>query len=237
MVFDLGCGPGNITQKIADRFLNARVYGIDNSTEMLERARAETTSNPASEQIQWVHGDISSLDVVELAGSAADIMYSNAALHWLDDHEHLFPHLVSNLRVGGVLAVQMPMSYDCASHRLLRSCLTDSAGTGSPRAESLLERMQQPPILDAERYYDLLSATCEVDLWETTYWQELTGEDPVLDWVRGTALRPVLEQLEGPELDEFLARYARKLREAYPVRANGTTLFRFPRLFLTARRR
>jgi len=226
LVCDLGCGTGKVSRLLAERWPAARVEGIDSSTEMLRRAREEE----ATPAIRWIEADIGSWQPVEPPA----LLYSNAALHWLGNHETLFPRLVGLLQKGGCLAVQMPLSWDLPSHRLMRDTLADGGGTGRPLGTpELRARMDRRSVHGAEFYHDVLAPLVRVqDLWETEYLHELEGEDPVLEWVRGTGLRPVLAALDGDDRQIFLDAYRARLREAYPRRASGITLYPFRRLFL-----
>jgi len=222
-IVDLGCGTGHLTGLLARRWPSAQVVGLDQSQEMLATAIEDF---PAADwpSLDWRQGQVAGW----AADEPLDVIFSNAALHWLDDHEALFPHLIDQLTPGGVLAVQMPRNFDQPSHRLLRSLAAEG-----PWAERIT--LRQTPVLSPESYYDLLaSRVASLQIWETDYLHVLTGDRPVLDWVRGTALLPVLEALDGDELESFLNRYAGQLAEAYPKRADGKTLFSFRRLFLLA---
>ena len=221
-VADLGCGPGNSTALLAARWPDAAVMGVDNSSEMLARARASGI------RAAWVESDIGAW----MPAAPLDILFSNAALQWLPDHARLLPRLLGQVRAGGVLAVQMPHNFGSPSHVLLREVA--DAGAWARRLQPLL---LGEPVGSPQLYYDLLApGSSGVDIWETEYLQALEGDDPVLGWMRGTALRPVLAALDGEELAAFEAEYRERLRAAYPKRADGRTLFPFRRLFIVATR-
>lgn len=228
LIYDLGCGGGQITRLIAERWPEAQVVGVDNSPQMLAQA-AETPS-----RVEWVEADVQNWSPAE----PPDLIYSNATLQWLDGHAALFPRLVESLAVGGCLAVQMPLSWGMPSHRLMRETLADGGADGQPLGtETLRLSVARKWVEDAGDYYDLLvGRTGSLDIWETEYLQALTGDDPVLEWVKGTGLRPILNSLAGEERERFVAEYARRLRVAYPAKANGLTLYPFRRLFLVATR-
>ena len=229
LVYDLGCGSGNVTRVMTERFARARVVGVDLSSEMLAKA-AETPS-----RIEWVRADIE-----EWAPERApELIYSNAALHWVDDHAVLIPRLFRLLAPGGCLAVQMPLSYSMPSHVLMRETLADGGVNGSRLGEeTLAAAVARKWVLDADEYYELLAPEAEsVDVWETEYLQRLEGDDPVLDWVRATGLRPILNRLRGTERERFIEVYRERLRLAYPRRADGHVLYPFRRLFIVATRR
>jgi trans-aconitate 2-methyltransferase len=221
-IADLGCGPGNSTALLAQRWPNAAIIGIDSSPEMLVQARASGV------QAIWVQADIAAWT----PDRPLDLIYSNAALHWLDDHATLLPRLLNQVPETGVLAVQMPRNFAAPSHALLRE--TARSGPWADRLTGILDRK---PVAAPEWYYELLAPQAQtLDIWETEYLHVLEGDDPVLSWTRGTALRPIRHALEAEQYDAFEAAYAARLRAAYPRRADGRTLFPFRRLFIVARR-
>ncbi len=224
-VHDLGCGTGQLTRLMAHRWPGAHVVGSDSSREMLDEARLGDTQR----EVEWRQFDAA--DWAEPA--RLDVIYSNAVLHWVPGHDALIERLLGSLRPGGQLAVQMPLSWYEPSHELMRTTLAET-GSGS---DELRSRLAEPNVAQPEHYADLLAASAAtVDLWTTRYFQVLHGPDAVLAWVSGTALRPILDEL-GPEArTEFVDRYSRALRTAYPTRKDGSTLFPFPRLFFVASR-
>jgi trans-aconitate 2-methyltransferase len=226
VIYDLGCGSGQITRMLAERWPSATVYGVDNSPEMLAQAAAE------SETIQWIEADIQQWQ----PEAPPDLIFSNATLHWVAAHRDLFPRLLRSLNAGGVLAVQMPLSWGAPSHQLMRETLAGGGSDGHVLgAAELREAMDRNGVEEAETYYDLLAAAAtSLDIWSTEYVQVLEGADPVLEWVKGTGLRPILNALDAQERDSFLALYAQRLREAYPMRSDGRTLYPFRRLFIVA---
>jgi trans-aconitate 2-methyltransferase len=223
-VVDLGCGAGNVTRLLTERWPGAAVTGVDGSTDMLAKARAGT----GDEGIHWQHADLRDWQ----PGRPVDLLFSNAALHWLDDHALLFPRLFALLAPGGVLAAQMPRNHGAPSH----TCMTEAAGAG-PWAARLKPHFRPAPTAMPEVYYDLLAPLADkLDIWETEYLQVLEGDNPVVEWTKGTALKPLLDALDGTERAGFLADYSRRVAAAYPARADGRTLFPFRRLFIVARR-
>jgi trans-aconitate 2-methyltransferase len=217
-IYDLGCGGGEIARIMADRWPDAHVVGLDSSAEMLVKAEAAGTS-----RVEWLEADVSTWQ----AKPKADLLYSNAMFQWVDGHPQVFPHMMDQLAPGGVMAVQMPLSFGQTSHRLLRETLE---GFGTPE---LVKTVSRKWVEDADWYYDLLKPQASfLDIWEVRYLQVLQGDDPVLEWVKGSALRPVLTAMGKDDADRFLAAYGAALREAYPKRAGGETLFPFHRLFM-----
>jgi len=228
LIHDVGCGTGEMARRMAQRWPEARVIGSDLSPEMLEQAAAVPST------VQWRRLDVRDWDPPE----PPDIVYANAVLHWVDGHDELFPRLVDSLADGGMLAVQMPLSWGEPSHRLMRETLAAGGEEGQPLGpETLRERLGRRPVQEAAWYHDLLAPLLRrLDIWETRYLQVLKGADAVLEWVSGTALLPVREHLEETEMERFLAAYRLALARAYPPRPGGVTLFPFPRLFLVATR-
>ena len=221
-VVDLGCGAGNITAILKQRFPTATVIGVDGSAAMLQKARATA---PAC---RFEQADFTTW----MPDTAPALIYSNAALQWVGGHASLFPRLMSLLAPGGALAVQMPAMHDAPLRRLQY----EVAAHGS-WAERLAARASAPPILDAAGYWDLLRpCTASLDIWETTYLHPLSGEDAVVEWAAGSSLRPFLEPLDPPQQAAFRRAYAEALRPHYPRRPDGTTLLPFRRLFMIARR-
>lgn len=218
-VVDLGCGPGNATALLAERWPDAAIAGVDSSPEMLAKARASGI------RASWCQADIQAW----ASEAAGDVLFSNAALHWLPDHASLFPRLFGFLAAGGVLAVQMPLNSAAPSHALIREVAEAEAPAALPALA------HGPEVLAPDAYVDLLAPLGgALDLWATTYLHILEGEDPVLRWVRSTTLRPIREALCDHAYARFERTYAERLRQAYPRRADGRTLFPFQRLFLVA---
>ena len=193
---------------------------------MLARARQETSV------VDWLEADVREWQ----PESPPDLIYSNATLHWVDDHPELFPRLASMLDPGGVLAVQMPLSWGMPSHYLMREVLaTGAKKSRSFGTEALRISTGRKWVADADAYYDLLAGESEqLDIWETESLQILEGQDPVLEWVKGTGLRPILDGLDDQEREAYLGVYGERLREAYPMREDGKTIYPFRRLFIVA---
>ena len=224
LAVDMGCGTGDIARAMAARWPEAEVRGHDLSEAMLAAAAA---ADPEA-RVSWSKADLRDWR----PDRPVDLLYANAVYQWADDHEMLFPRLLGMLAPGGVFAAQMPMSWSEPSHEGLRAVLGEH-GIGTPE---LRARLAHKWVAEADWYYDLFRPlVSELDIWETRYLQVLRGEDPVLEWVKGTGLRPVLEALEGAEKDRFLAIYGARLRALYPRREGGETLYPFPRLFIVAR--
>ena len=222
-VYDLGAGAGNVTRLIKMRWPGARVTGVDTSPEMLEKAAA------AAPEITWQLADLGAWR----PSRPVDVIYSNAALHWLEGHEALFASLFSSLAPGGVLAVQMPRNFGAPSH----TSISDAAREGPWRAR--LEPLLRPsPTREPAFYYGVLAPrAAALDIWETEYLQVLEGDNPVKEWTKGTWLRPLLAALDEPDRSGFESAYAALVARKYPREADGRTLFPFRRLFIIARAR
>ena len=245
-VYDLGCGSGEVTRLIAERWPHAAVRGIDSSPDMLARARAgdgagrETEGGGAErgsrstppDAIEWIEADVATWTPPDPPG----LLYANASLQWVDGHETLFPRLLRSLAPGGALAVQMPLSRESRSHRLMHEALAAGGPEGTPIGpEPLRREIARKWVLDPGAYLDLLAPdAAAIDVWTTEYLQVLHGEDPVLEWVSGTGLRPILNGLTGDDRTRFLEVYRRALRKAYPRRPDGATVYPFRRLFIVA---
>jgi trans-aconitate 2-methyltransferase len=219
-VVDLGCGPGNLTSSLAGCWPSAVVEASDSSPEMVAAARERGI-------------DASVLDVREWQPAEdTDVVVSNAVLQWVPGHEELLARWVKQLPHGAWLAFQVPGNFDAPSHVRVRE-LAASARWRDRLAAVVLR--EDGAVLDPAGYAALLSdAGCVVDAWETTYLQRLTGDDPVLEWITGTALRPIRNALADADWQEFRAELAPRLRADYPQRADGTTWFPFRRVFAVA---
>ncbi len=241
-VVDMGCGPGNLTAMLAERWPAATVCGVDNSPEMIEAARqlvpaaARPSVTPAGRQptvtshapgLSFMLDDIRHWEPQCLP----DVIISNAVLQWVPGHRELLVRWADQLAAGGWLAFQVPGNFDQPSHEILRE-LAASARWRPLLTDVELNRQSADPA----DYAELLAGVgCEVDAWETTYVHILTGTDPVLEWYKGTGLRPVLAALDADQGADFLAEYGTRLQQAYPPRSFGT-VFPFRRVFAVAHR-
>ncbi|REE96178.1 trans-aconitate 2-methyltransferase [Thermomonospora umbrina] len=219
-VADLGCGSGELTVMLAERWPRARIEGLDGSPEMIAAA-------PAHPRVRFAVGDVRGWT----SERPVDVIVSNAVLQWVPDHDDLLARWAALLAPGGSLAFQVPGNYDAPSHALLRDlCRSDRW------RDRLGDALVWRPVRDAAGYFEVLAGLgCEVDAWETTYLHVLPGDDAVLEWVKGTALRPVLAGLGEEDSGEFLTEYGALLRDAYPQGPHGT-VFPFRRIFVVARR-
>lgn len=222
VAIDLGCGPGNSTEVLADRFPQARVTGLDSSEDMLGAAR---------ERLPGVAFELADIGAWNPA-QAFDVILANASLQWLPDHGALYPRLVGRLAPGGSLAVQTPDNLEEPAHRLAREVAADG-----PWAQKI-GAVEHPARHGADFYYQLLRPHAStVDVWRTTYFHPLAGgAAAVVEWFKGSALRPYLAPLDEGEKAGFLVRYLAAIAEAYPALADGTVLLPFPRLFVMAQR-
>lgn len=230
LVVDLGCGPGELTLGLAQRWPNARVVGVDSSPDMLARARELDGDG----RVEWVEAAAEDWDPTESGGSV-DVLVTNATLQWVPSHLRLIPSWVAALAPGGTFAMQVPSNFDAPSHRLMREVAARHA-----RADDLRPGLARAQAVAQPQTYAalLLDLTPDVDVWQTTYEHVLAAEPdgphPVLEWVRGTGLRPVLGVLDDKERDDFVADYEKELETAYPRKAYGV-IFPFTRTFAVAR--
>lgn len=222
-IFDLGCGPGNSTALLVEAFPSAKTIGVDVSDEMLQVAQERVAL------AQFVKGDIANWH----PNKPADLIFANASLHFLLDHQTRLVQLVDSLEVDGVLAVQMPNNIHEVSHALMRMIAADG-----PWASRLVPIAKSQALVgSAEEYYELLAKSCKgLDIWQTTYVHPLANVDEIVKWFEGSGLRPFLEALSFEEQRAFLVRYRAELAKVYPLQLNSKVLLRYPRLFIVARR-
>jgi len=223
-VVDLGCGPGNSTEVLAGRFPDAEVSGLDSSAEMIAAAKQRLPG------LRFGVAEITAWD----APGPFDVLLANAVLQWVPDHAALLPRLVGRLAPGGSLAVQMPDNLDEPAHRLMRE-----VAAGGSWAGKLAAAAGAPTGMgSADWYYGVLRPDCSrVDVWRTTYFHTLAGgADAVVEWFKGSGLRPFLAPLDDVERTEFLRCYRGAVGAAYPVLPDGAVLLPFPRLFMVGTR-
>ncbi|MGW6015714.1 trans-aconitate 2-methyltransferase [Streptomyces sp. NPDC055210] len=229
-IADLGCGPGNVTVQLVERWPGAYVTGYDNSPEMLARAEEHAGPTAGGGGLDFAHADLTQWAPTE----TYDLIVSNAALQWVPGHLEAFEAWLDAVAAGGTFAFQVPDNIDAPLHALMREL------AASPRWKGRLGGVLRRPdsVHEPLVYLDRLARLgCEVDVWRTTYLQILEGEDAVLDWSKGTGMRPALTALaDDPEArDAFTAEYRDLLRTAYPTAPYGTVL-PFRRLFVVARK-
>jgi len=220
-VIDLGCGAGNSTAVLAERWPEAELTGLDSSPEMLATARKDHPN------WKWIEGDIASWK----ADAPFDVVFSNAALQWVGEHRTLYPHLLGQVAPGGALAVQVPANFDAPPHRLMRELGASPAWRGHFPSPPPEWHSEEPAF-----YYDVLAGkAARLDIWTTEYQQVMESVDAIVEWYQGTGLRPWLDALPSPaERNRFLADYRALLAPAFPPRSDGRVLFPFRRLFVVA---
>jgi trans-aconitate 2-methyltransferase len=221
-IVDLGCGDGPVTALLVERWPTAQITGIDSSEAMLAKARETCPS------VTFVECDVATWESAE----PSDLIFSNATLQWIDRHDTLLPKLARMLAPGGVLAIQMPGNFDAPSHRLLAALATSpnwNARTG--------HLVRHTPVQPPSYYVDLLAPlTSRIEAWETTDLLMLDGDNAVLEWMKGTALRPFLTALPPSDAVLFQQQLAERLSAAYPRRPSGKTLFPFRRIYFVVAR-
>jgi trans-aconitate 2-methyltransferase len=223
-VMDIGCGPANSTQVLAERYPDARISGFDSDPDMIAAARQRLPDGDFT---------LSSLD--DWAPETRyDVILSNAVLHWIPDHAALLPRLASYLSPGGTLAIQMPNNLLQASH----IAMCEIAGRPEWAYKLSPDMARRTPIYEPGWYFDVLQPHCSaIDIWQTTYCHHLPGgTDAIVEWFRGSALRPFLAVLDDAERARFLGQYRAAIASAYPPMKDGSVLLPFPRLFIAATR-
>ena len=220
---DIGCGPGNSTEVLRERYPEAEIVGIDSSPDMIAAAR---------KRLPDLAFELA--DIAGWRGDGFDVILANAVVQWIPGHETLLPALIGKLAPGGSLAVQEPDNLDEPSHRLMRQVATEG-----PWAETLQGASKaRAPRHGADWYYRLLRThAARVDVWRTTYFHPLAGgARAVVEWVKGTGLRAYIDPLAPAERETYLARYEAAIAKAYPAETDGTVLLPFPRLFFVVTR-
>jgi trans-aconitate 2-methyltransferase len=218
-VVDLGCGPGNLTVSLAQRWPDAVVEAWDSSPEMVEAARERGVDAHVGDVRDWA------------PRPDTDVVLSNATLHWVPEHYDLLVRWARQLAAGSWIAMQVPGNFDARSHQAVRELTRRDKWSEPLQDFPFREGVVREPVGYAELLTD---AGCTVDAWETTYVHELTGKNPVLEWITGTALRPVKSRLTEPQWQEFRDELIPLLDAAYPMRADGRTFFPFRRIFVVA---
>ena len=218
-VVDLGCGPGHLTGLLAARWPDATLTALDSSAAMVAAARERGIAADLGDVVDWA------------PAPDTDVVVTNAVLQWVPEHPRLLPGWLAALPSGAWFAMQVPGNFGAPSHALTRQLAAE------PQWAGRIALRGEESVLEPARYAELMGPHADVDAWETTYLHRLTGDDPVLRWISGTALRPVRTALEDREYDDFCAELAPRLRAAYPARPDGTTWFPFRRIFAVARTR
>jgi trans-aconitate 2-methyltransferase len=220
-IVDIGCGPGNSTELLVERFHNAEIIGFDSSPDMLRQARERLPDR------RFIEADVATWK----PEVGTDLLFANAVFQWVPDRERILRRLTEALPQGGALAVQMPDNLGEPSHRLM----AEVAAAG-PWANKLARASEaREPLPTPQAYYELLKPVARhVDIWHTVYNHPLDGATAIVEWVKGTGLKPYIDPLDKSERDGYLATYTARIAEAYPVSSDGKALLRFPRMFILA---
>ncbi len=221
-VVDIGCGPGNSTELLAECWPDAEVLGVDTSPDMLEKARARLpgVAFELADAATWAPAE------------PVDVIFANAVFQWLPGHPEILKRLMGHLAPGGMLAVQMPDNLTEASHKTMRE-----TAAAMPFAAKM-EGAARQPLPPVGFYYDLLiDRSSRLDIWHTAYNHPLASAEAIVEWVKSTGLKPFLDPLDAKEKEMFLADYLARVEEAYPSQRDGKVLLRFPRLFIVAQRK
>ena len=216
-ILDLGCGPGNSTKVLKDKFPNTKIIGADNSDEMLEKAKG------LYPDIEFINLDVNG-DLHEV-NEKFEIVFSNACIQWLPNHKKLLPKLMTLLKPRGILAIQIPMQREHPVHMIINELVNTTKWS-----KRLTPRQYNN--LTTEEYFDVLSnISNDFEIWETTYCHRMPSYESIIEWYKGTGLRPYLEQLSESDSKEFVVDIYSELKHRYKAQRNGEILFRFPRLF------
>jgi len=220
-IVDLGCGPGNSTELLIERFPNAEVIGIDSSPDMLRQARERLP------RCTFIESDLA----IWMPEKVTDLLFGNAVFHWVPDHPRVLARLLTSLPEGGVLAVQMPDNTNEPALMLMEK-IAESGPWAAALARANAARNDLP---SPEPYYDLLRPLCRhIDIWHTHYNHIIANHAGVVEWFKGSGLRPFLAPLDATMRETFTAKYRDEIRLAYPARSDGRVMLKFPRLFIVA---
>jgi trans-aconitate 2-methyltransferase len=221
LVVDLGCGPGNSTELLVERYPQSEIVGMDSSPDMLRKARERLS------KLKFVEADIATWS----PDPGTDLLFSNAVMQWLPDHTTVLRRLLEALKPGGVLAIQMP---DNTREPALR--FQGEVGQGGPwRNHPEVKAAARPDLATVEEYYDLLTPACShLDIWHTMYEHVMASPQAIVEWFKGSSLQPFLSPLDAAAREKFLAAYGEKIAGAYKPRVDGKVLLKFPRLFIVA---
>ncbi|KAL2412497.1 Trans-aconitate 2-methyltransferase [Exophiala dermatitidis] len=240
-VFDLGCGPGNSTAVLVDRFPNAHIVGIDSSPDMLEKARKRQLPR----RVEFRLGDVS--DVRSLfkdtkdkntdssVSASADLLFSNAVYHWLPHEKRLeiFAEMIKTLKPGGVFAFQVPDNTSQPSHVAMRTVAEDEQGPWHQTLKQYLQPRQ--PFQSPEEIYNSLKLLCsDISIWHTFYYHILDDHNSIVEWVKSTGLRPYIDPLDNEQREAYLAAYLERIQRLYPALEDGKVCLPYPRLFVVA---
>lgn len=222
-VLDVGCGPGNSTELLAARYPRAQIVGLDSSPEMIAAARQRL---PSAEFI------LAGID--DYAPAAPfDVVFGNAVFQWIPDHIAVLVRLLSSCSPGGVIAIQVPDNLNEPTHMLMAAM-----ARGGPWRERFMQPIRRDAIPAPSAYYDALKPlAASIDVWHTIYYHVLAGPEAIVEWVKGTGLRPWLDRLDEGERKAYLAAYTGRIAESYPPLVDGRVMLRFPRLFVVAVRK
>lgn len=223
-ILDIGCGPGNSTAVLKRRFPNSEITGVDNSPNMLEAASKEYPDV----KFQLVDA---SCELNKLGENEFDVVFSNACIQWLPNHSALLADMMKLLKKGGVMAVQIPVNFEEPVHQIIKELSESEEWRGK------LSNVRGLNALTESEYFDIISQLSDdFSLWKTVYMHRMPSHEAILEWYRTTGLKPYLSELNEPERELFEKQFLEELKKQYPVQKNGEIIFRFPRLFFTARK-
>ena len=220
-IIDIGCGPGNSTAILKQYFSDADIMGVDSSVDMIENAKKTYPDDKF--MLLDVQKDIDQLD------NNYDLIFSNACLQWISNHEVFIPQLFELLNVNGALAVQIPMNGNAPLYKVVRNIV------GNSKWNIDFRKLESNKTLEPDQYFNILSKLTDTfDIWETTYYHRMKSHDDLINWIKGTMLRPYLNQMDVSKQMEFLSEVKEQTKEVYPIQENGEIIFHFRRFFFVA---
>lgn len=219
-ILDIGCGPGNSTAVLKERFPGADILGVDNSENMIDKAKA---SYPDLDfRICDITCELDKLDTY-------DVIFSNACLQWIPNHREFIPAFFGKLNEKGVLAVQIPMNGEEPLFKIMSKVIAE------PRWNFSDMNIEINETLLPEEYFDILSSCTEsFDIWETVYYHRMPSIEAMVEWVKGTRLRPYINALDKSNAKLLENEIAERAAEIYGKQKNGEIIFKFRRFFFTA---
>jgi trans-aconitate 2-methyltransferase len=222
-VLDVGCGPGNSTRLLVERWPSARISGLDSSPDMIEKARKRLP------EVDFRIGDLTTTTI-----EGYDLLFANAVYQWLrhDQRMGIFVDMMTKQKPGGVFAFQVPDNFDEPSHVAMREVAAEG---DRPWSEALRDQGVRQPFQSPAEIYNQFKPLCsEVDIWHTSYYHILDDHQAIVEWVKGTGLRPFVDPLSPEARQAFLDAYLDRIRRLYPPLHDGKVCLRYPRLFVVA---
>ncbi|ORX50658.1 Trans-aconitate 2-methyltransferase [Piromyces finnis] len=223
-IIDIGCGIGNSTIVLKNKFVNAQIIGIDSSDDMLIKAKNDYP------ELEFIKLDAEK--ELDLLKEKYDIVYSNACIQWIPDHKNLIFKLFNILSNNGMLAIQIPQHEKHPMHKIIQKVAESNKWCNK------FKNIKQLYIVSEEEYYNIFSnITNEFRIWETTYFHIMPSHQSIVEWYKGAGLRPYMEQLSIEDKKAFEEDILNEVKKTYLIQSDGKIIFRFPRLFMLAKKK